>query len=125
MQKILQECPTCTSRMEVTQVSCTNCDTVILGRYDPCPFCKLAEDSSSFLESFLRNRGNLKEMERELGQSYWTLRSQLNRVIEEMGLEAKPDEESLTARRQEILNQLGEGEIDAKEAAKLLKQLGE
>ena len=43
-------------------------------------FDRLSADILSFLESYINNRGNLKEMERESGASYQLLRSQLNVV---------------------------------------------
>ena len=124
MTKIPPKCPSCGSQLVVTQLGCTHCDTAIIGHYPLSPFLRLSEDSLRFLETFVRNRGNIKEMERELGQSYWTLRSQLDKIIGEMGFEVSPDEESLSNRRKEILEQLGQGEIDAEEAARQLSALG-
>ena len=121
MRKMLVKCPNCGGKMEATRLSCTSCETVILARYEPCPFCRLSEESQHFVESFVRYRGNLKEMERELGESYWALRNQLGDVIREMGFEdATPpaeDEEARAERRREILDQLDSGEIDAAGAA--------
>ena len=36
---------------------------------------------------FVRNRGNVKEMERETGNSDWAIRRQLDEVITEMGMD--------------------------------------
>jgi hypothetical protein len=124
MTKIPPKCPSCSSPLVVTQLGCTHCDTTIVGHYPLSPFLRLSEDSLQFLEAFVRNRGNVKEMERELGQSYWIVRTRLDKIIEEMGFEAPPDEESLSARRKEILEQLHQGEISAEEAAKGLTELG-
>jgi hypothetical protein len=131
MRKILEKCPSCGGELEVTRLSCTNCETVITGRYKPCRFCKLSPESTNFLEAFVKSRGNVKEMERELGISYWVVRGQLNDLIKELGFEAdSPDEvpnemneAMIKAQRQEILNQIDRGEINAGEAAKLLSQL--
>jgi hypothetical protein len=121
MAKILSHCPTCRSRMEVTQLSCTACETVVLGRFEPCRFCNLPDESLGFLEAFIRSKGNVKEMERELGTSYWTIRSQLNDLIAELGFEPKPDREAQREARKTILERLHDGEIDADEAGKLLE----
>jgi hypothetical protein len=127
MHKMLVRCPNCGGKMEATRLSCTNCETVILARYEPCPFCRLSEESQRFVESFVRYRGNLKEMERALGESYWTLRNRLGDVIHEMGFEdaapAAEDEEARNQRRREILDQLDRGEIDAARAAQVLAEL--
>jgi hypothetical protein len=125
MTKIPGKCPSCMSEMVITQLSCTHCDTSIVGHYPQSGFSKLSEESLRFLEIFVRNRGNVKEMEREMDQSYWTIRNRLDKVIAEMGFDLPPDEDTLSERRKEILSQLNEGEISVKEATKLLSDLGE
>jgi len=94
----------------------------VVGKFEISPFHRLSPDRLKFLEAFVRNRGNVKEMERETGESYWAIRRQLDEVITEMGMEA-PKEEDLSTRRQEILAQLSRGEINVQEATKLLSQL--
>jgi hypothetical protein len=109
--------------VEVTQLSCTQCETVILGRFEPCRFCNLPAESLHFLETFIRNRGNVKEMERETGISYWTIRSRLNELIDELGLAPQPDAAHQKAQRRDILARLKKGELDVTEASKLLEKL--
>jgi len=127
MRKMLVKCPNCGGRLEATRLSCTSCETVILARYEPCVFCRLPDEGLTFVGNFVRYRGNLKEMERALGQSYWTLRNQLGEVIREMGFEdatpADDDEAARAQRRRELLDQLERGEIDAARAAQLLAEL--
>jgi hypothetical protein len=127
MRKILEQCPSCGGDLEVTRLSCTQCETVITGRYQPCRFCKLGPEHQNFLEAFVKSRGNVKEMERELGISYWTIRTQLNDLIKALGFEVEaPQEENegeVKQRRKEILEQLDRGEIDAGEATERLAQL--
>jgi len=118
MAKILGRCPNCGGNLEVTRLACTNCETVILARYEPCEFCKLSTKSQNFITAFMRHRGNLKEMEREYNTSYWTLRARLNEVIAEMGF--GQDAAEIDMRKQarlDILDRLRSGEIDAEEAA--------
>jgi hypothetical protein len=110
--------------MMITQLGCTHCDTTIAGYYPLSPFASLSEENLRFLENFIRNRGNVKEMERELGQSYWTIRSQLDKVIAEMGLAGGESQASLSEQRKEILAQLKAGEIDVDEATNRLEELG-
>jgi hypothetical protein len=107
----------------VTQLTCTSCGTGVVGRFELSPFFRLSPDSLHFLEVFVRNRGNVKEVERETGESYWAIRRRLDEVIAEMGFEPVPKAD-LSTRRQEILARLGRGEIDVPEATRLLAQLG-
>jgi hypothetical protein len=125
MRKILEQCPSCGGTLEVTRLNCTSCETTILGRYQPCPFCKLAPESTQFLLTFVRCRGNVKEMERELGISYWTVRRRLDELIEELGVEAAPTEEDVTALQMDILEQVSRGELGAAAAAEILAQMSD
>ena len=122
MPLIPQSCPSCSSPLAVTQLTCTSCGTGVVGKFELSPFFRLAPESLKFLETFVRNRGNVKEMERETGESYWSIRRRLDEVITEMGIEATK-EDDISSRRQEILARLSRGEINVQEATKLLSQI--
>jgi hypothetical protein len=123
MANIPQKCPSCSASLVVTQLTCSVCGTGVVGHFELSPFFRLSSQSLQFLETFIRNRGNVKEMERDTGESYWAIRRRLDEVIAEMGFPTEPDENSPNV-RQEILERLGRGEITAQEAASLLTQLG-
>ena len=98
------------------------CGTGVVGKFELSPFFRLSPESLKFLEVFVRNRGNVKEMERETAESYWAIRRRLDEVIAEMGMEA-PKEDDLSTSRQEILGRLSRGEINVQEATRLLSQI--
>lgn len=127
MSLIPQKCPSCSSPLKVTQLNCISCGTGVVGSFELSPFARLSDQSLHFLTVFVRNRGNVKEMARETGESYWAIRRQLDEIITEMGFadDAAPNESDLAAQRQEILKQLSRGEISVEDAKKLLTQLGE
>ncbi|MBV7336487.1 DUF2089 domain-containing protein [Chloroflexi bacterium TSY] len=63
-------------------------------------------------------------MERELGISYWTIRSRLNHLITDLGFEAEAKSDTeLKDQRRDILEQVDQGELSAADAAELLSQL--
>ena len=124
MSALPHKCPSCSAPLQVSQLSCTECDTVVMGKYDLSPLFRLSAESLKFLETFILNRGNVKEMERNTGQSYWAIRRRLDEVIEEMDLESEPVEKNLRDERKEILARLSTDEIDVHQAAELLRQLG-
>ena len=124
MSALPHKCPSCSAPLQVSQLSCTECDTVVMGKYDLSPLFRLSAESLKFLETFILNRGNVKEMERNTGESYWAIRRRLDEVIEEMDLEAEPVEKNLRDERKEILARLSAEEIDVHQAAELLRQLG-
>ena len=122
MSTIPSKCPSCQQQMVITQLSCTHCNTAIAGYYPLSPFAHLSDEDLYFLENFIRYRGNIKEMERELSQSYWTIRNKLDKLITEMGLTApSPD---LGEQRKQILQQLSAGEISVEEATQKIAELG-
>ncbi len=118
------KCPVCGETMEVTRLHCPSCDSRLEGRFEMCRFCALAPEQKAFIEVFIRCRGNIKEVERELGISYPTVRGRLDAVIAALGyrVEDSPDE-SIGRRRREILASVQRGDISAEEAAKLLRKL--
>jgi hypothetical protein len=126
MRKLIEQCPACGGEMIVTQQSCTRCETVVLGRFKPDIFSRLSAESLNFIIVFVKNRGNIKEMERELGLSYWTIRNRLNEVIAELGFETEAEDAAATQsanQRQEILARLERGELQVEDATALLEQL--
>jgi hypothetical protein len=123
MPPIPQKCPSCSAPLVVTQLTCSVCGTGVVGSFELSPFFRLSAQSLQFLETFIRNRGNVKEMERETGESYWTIRRRLDEVIAEMGFDVQPEVASST-QRQEILERLSRGEIVVQEAMRLVTQLG-
>jgi hypothetical protein len=123
MPLIPQTCPSCSSPLVVTQLNCTVCGTGVVGKFELSPFFRLSPESLRFLEVFVRNRGNVKEMERETRESYWAIRRRLDEVITEMGMEAPQPVDDLSSRRQDILGRLSRGEINVQEATQLLSEL--
>ena len=124
MAKIPTQCPSCQHNLEITRLSCGNCGTDISGHFPPDPFSKLDGNDFDFIVLFVKTKGNIREMERELGISYWSIRTKLNEIVERLGAEEHPDEtETQSSERQVILEQLNEGLISVQEAARMLANL--
>ena len=126
MRKVLEQCPTCDGELTITGLHCRSCHTRIESEYSTCRFCRLSQEDLDFIEVFVRNRGNIREMERELEISYPTVRSRLNDVIKELGYEVgaeSADPEEVAEERRTVLKRLNEGEISAAEATELINQL--
>lgn len=126
-RRMIGRCPVCQAGLEVTRLECPNCRTAIEGRFDPCKFCLLSPEQQQFVEIFLKVRGNIKEVERELGISYPTVRARLDAVLQALGYRvdeaAAAAAEARAARRKEILEALARGELSADDALKQLKQV--
>ena len=140
MYRAPHTCCICGHKLTVSRLSCEKCGTVMEGRFIGCRFCSLSPEEELFLITFLKNRGSIKDVERELGISYPTVRAALDNLLGTLGLNDTPEEpeeepsskESMKSRhkspdsaaaRKEVLRQLSEHTITADEAAKLLKEL--
>lgn len=119
MKKVISRCPVCSHELTVVRLKCDSCDTVIENNFRLSKFDYLCDEDLYFTETFLRCRGNIKEVEKELGISYPTVRSKLDAVIKKLGYETGPGEES--AKKEEILKALENGEITAEQAIAQLK----
>jgi hypothetical protein len=118
---VVAKCPICSEQLKVVRLECDSCGTRMEGSFSLGRFHALSPDQLDFLETFIRARGNFKDIERELGISYPTVRSRLDAMIRALGFpsQAEPDRES--ERRKEILRELAEGRIAADDAANLLE----
>lgn len=139
---VIATCPVCTSELTITRLHCRSCGTALEGEFGVGRFGRLDREQMSLLESFLRSRGNLKEMERELGISYPTVRGRVDSLVRALGLsDGAPTDEPLdevdadldetemastdaAAARRDILERLARKEISAEDAAAQLRGLG-
>jgi len=120
-REVLGRCPVCDNETKISEIYCKKCDTTIRSEFDLCNFCKLNEQQKYFVEIFLKNRGNIKEIEREMGISYPTVRNKLDEVIYALGYRVEQQKTS-SANKKEVLERLSRGEINKDEALKLLNE---
>ena len=142
---VISTCPVCEGELLISRLHCRQCGTALEGEFGVGRFGRLSKEQLALLESFLRSRGNLKEMERELGISYPTVRGRVDALLRALGLGDGPvpdeldidqaddeaerdrteDEASIVAdQRRAILERLSRREIAADEAAAALRELG-
>ncbi|HCX62576.1 MULTISPECIES: DUF2089 domain-containing protein [Sedimentibacter] len=124
--KAPSRCPVCGNKLSVTKLCCHKCSTSIEGDFQPCEFCSLPEEDLDFVKVFIKCRGSIKDVERELGISYPTVRSKLDAVIKSLGFEVKEpikENENKKAEKTAILDQLSKGELSPKEATERIKNL--
>lgn len=120
-REALGKCPVCGQDTEVTAVYCGSCDTKIEGHFTLCRFCRLNAEQKAFIEIFIKCRGNIKEVERELGISYPTVKSGLEDAANALGYGMQSYDDPENERRMEILDMLEKGLISVEEALELLK----
>ena len=139
MYRAPHKCCICGEKLTISRLSCESCGTAMEGSFTGCRFCALSPEEELFLLTFIKNRGSIKDVERELGISYPTVRAALDNLIASLGLDSPPtapvaeqNEASKKGRRadpdtakarKDILKMLSEHRITADEAAKKLKEL--
>ncbi len=119
---VIGHCPVCTSELHVTKLACPNCQTKIEGEFLLSKFNYLNKENLYFIEIFMKNKGNIKKVEKELGISYPTVKKQLDEIIVELGYTPEEDIAVKSPNRQELLEKLSRGELSK---ADVMKQLGE
>ncbi|HST88756.1 MAG TPA: DUF2089 domain-containing protein [Ktedonobacterales bacterium] len=139
-------CPVCDTIMTVTRLTCGACGTSLDGSFHvtgataaatrggslpqradraEARFGRLARldaQQLEFVETFLRCRGVIKNVEDMLGISYPTVKARLGNVLDALGFapEEEPPAAERRARRREILADLAAGRITTEEAHQLL-----
>lgn len=121
IQNIIGKCPVCNERLNATRLKCNSCSTIIENNFKLSKFDYLLNEQLYFIEVFLRCRGSIKEVEKELKISYPTVRAKLDEIIKIF----ESDEEELKRKNKEnnkVLELLEKGEIDIEEALKKLNE---
>ena len=141
---VIATCPVCTSELIVTRLRCGDCGTTIEGEFAVGRFGRLTREQMQVLESFLRSRGNLRDMERELGISYPTVRARVEALVRSLGFGPRDDSDGAAAAtegaaataaaattageiaegRRDVLERLSRHELSAEEAAEAIRALG-
>jgi hypothetical protein len=131
---VISTCPVCSGELAVTRLHCRSCGTTLEGEFSVGRFGRLTREQLALLESFLRSRGNLRDMERELGISYPTVRSRVEALVRALGFGPRDGEEpaeehsadagDTAGQRQQILERVARREISADDAAAAIRALG-
>ena len=139
MRPLILKCPSCSGDLTVARLHCRACDISLEGDFGIPALLRLNRAQLDFVEVFLKNRGNIREVERELGVSYPTVRARLDEVIEAINRNighnlassrdgARSDrsasDETNARNRRAILEQLSAGKISPEDAMRALATLG-
>lgn len=117
--RVISKCPVCSAKLRVTRLKCNKCGTVIENDFELSKFEYLSSEQLNFMEVFLKCRGNIKDVEKELGISYPTVRAKLDDVVSALGYTVikKP-----TVNSKEVLDMLERGEITPEQALNMMKE---
>ena len=125
------ECPLCQGELQITQTTCLECGVQMTGHFTLAPYRNLDAEQARFMETFLRCRGVIRDVEAALGISYPTVRGRLDGLLSTLGFAEGPQPtpppvsaaDTKAARRREILTAVENGTLDAETALKSLQTL--
>lgn len=118
-KQVIGHCPICSHKLTATRLSCSKCQTDISGEFELSPFDYLSKEQLAFILIYIKNQGNIKAIEKELGISYPTVKKCFDEIIVALGY--KVNDTGLS--RSDILYKLKNDEISFDEAEKLLKEI--
>ena len=108
-------CPSCGGALIVVKLQCLECGTEVTGAFHLCPVCQLEGDTRKLFDLFMKARGNLKQVQREMGFSYPTVRQKIEEMFRKLG------QEYFTNDPKQILDKVRSGELSVGDAEKLLR----
>src|SRR3954470_9309533 len=116
---INQDCPYCGGSMVVSRMSCGHCSISVDATFPMSRLGGLPVEHQRFIEMFVLSGGNLKEIAEQVGVSYPTIRSRLDK-----GIEALRNEISKTRTvKGNVLDAVDQTRQSAEVAAKLIKDI--
>lgn len=80
-KKLPLKCPSCDSPLNVRKMHCTRCDTEVTGSFKLPALARLTEKEQAFMLDFVKSSGSLKDMAKNMGISYPTVRNILDDLI--------------------------------------------
>ena len=96
--KAISSCPACHGKLHIATLACPDCGMELRNTFDLSPFDMLNNENAAFLLSFLRNRGNLKNVQAELQMSYPTAKRRLDEIL--IALDLYEEEAGVTEREE-------------------------
>src|SRR3954471_18416916 len=81
------DCPYCGAMMAVSRMTCGHCNVSVEATFPMTRLGTLPVEHQKFIEMFVLSGGNLKEIAEQVGVSYPTIRSRLDKVIEALRTE--------------------------------------
>ncbi len=77
-------CPSCEKKLQVSQLKCEHCNTVVNGNYTLPLFLQLNKEEQIFILNFFLSSGSIKAMSKQAGISYPTMRNKMDDLIEKI-----------------------------------------
>ncbi|MDD4514165.1 DUF2089 family protein [Massilibacteroides sp.] len=90
-RKLPLHCPACESPLRVARLFCKSCGTEVSGSFELPLITRLSDKEQAFIIDFVKSSGSLKDMAKDRGISYPTVRNLLDDLIDRIKLLEKGD----------------------------------
>jgi len=114
-------CPICQGELTVSEYSCPECGVSLRGSFRMCDLCNLAREQQHFIRVFLKCQGNIREVERNLGLSYPTVKARLADINRRLDLQDFSDYVE-SQNRLALLRELAGGNVSVEDALRWIEQ---
>lgn len=94
MNQIPSHCPICEAALKISSLKCPDCGLELKNDFELSVFDLLNDEQMLFLVNFLKNRGNLKNLQNDLQISYPTAKKKLDELLIALELQDKPEVET-------------------------------
>src|SRR6185295_16638640 len=111
--------------IEIERVRLVETGVAIEGPFTLPPLAQLAAEDQVFVAAFLRCHGSIKQMEKNFGVSYPTIKNRLNKIGGQLSfveIEQGSDTDSPAQTRGEVPDRLSRGELTVAQALERLKE---
>lgn len=115
MKRNLTKCPVCEGELIITRYECDNCRTKIEGNFQQNGFSELNNEQIEFIKVFLVSHGSIKEVEKQLGISYPTVKNRLSEIVKVITGKELEQPRSL-----DVLELIEQGNLSVEDALKIL-----
>lgn len=113
----LDDCPNCGNVLTVRKKECRRCGLGLEADFDESPLVLLPREEQDFILEFVLCGGNFRALSQEVGLTYPTLRTRLDRIITRL----KGISRSVTA--EGVLEAIDQGSLTAREGIRKLKAI--
>jgi hypothetical protein len=77
-------CPSCGHTLAVRRFGCDSCDTTVEGVFELPLLARLSAEDQALVVSLVKTSGSLKDLARQFGVSYPTIRNRLDDLIHQV-----------------------------------------
>ena len=74
-------CPSCSSGLAARRFECARCGTSVEGSFDLPLLARLSPEDQTLVRRLVKSSGNLKDLAKQYGVSYPTVRNRLDELI--------------------------------------------